>query len=202
MPTDTPQIEFKSKTNALQEMPREETSVGGSLLTKFQNKQKSMAQPQFSPSEIRARSKTQIAEYWAMSTLAEDAMRLVDKSDNVDLVRETIAALIAAKTECRDNRLNDSKPFKDLVKEVENIYNDVETILANSLTELRRKIAQHLPNADIDWEVSDFSIQKLDWNVLGPYLTPVSVLAAARKHLAATGRRDLSGVEYRALAKM
>lgn len=123
-----------------------------------------------------------------------DTRRLYDIAAEADDLRE----------EFRQARLRKTRSLNKRVRTLSAPYNHQESKYA-SLVEstfaaisyvLRTRVATN-PEFETEWQVRKVSEEEVDLKPLRPHFSEAVLKAAASKHLAATNRTDVKGVDYR-----
>ena len=173
----------------------------------------------------------------ANNILVQDSNQMIERLlsepleiNNIDGIKELVKNAKAIKSNLRNYRLKDGKPYKTGKDKVDNFYkgyesridgglsriNDFLNQLANNETEntelnIEENVTNNANNEnteiiinqnfDLKWNIDSFNKQILDYNLLKPYLSEYHVKLALNAHLKANGPHLIDGVEYKKKVK-
>ncbi len=145
--------------------------------------------------------------------------------NNIDTIKNLLDEAKLIKSSLRNFRLQDGNPYKVGKEKIDNFYkgyesridggvsriNDFLNLLANNElqdNELNQTETNNLnpeviinQNFDLKWKVESFNQDRLDYNILKPFLSEHYVKLALNAHLKTYGPNLIEGVEYKKQVK-
>ncbi len=170
----------------------------------------------------------------ANNILVQDSNQMIERLlsepleiNNIDGIKELVKNAKVIKSNLRNYRLKDGKPYKTGKDKVDNFYKGYESRIDDGLSRINDFLNQLANNEaentdlnieenvtnndnteviinqnfDLKWNIESFNKQILDYNILKPYLSDYHVKLALNAHLKANGPHLIDGVEYKKKVK-
>ena len=170
----------------------------------------------------------------ANNILVQDSNQMIERLlsepleiNNIDGIKELVKNAKVIKSNLRNYRLKDGKPYKTGKDKVDNFYKGYESRIDSGLSRINDFLNQLANNEaentdlnieenvtnndnteviinqnfDLKWNIDSFNKQILDYNLLKPYLSDYHVKLALNAHLKANGPNLIDGVEYKKKVK-
>ena len=170
----------------------------------------------------------------ANNILVQDSNQMIERLlsepleiNNIEGIKELVKNAKVIKSNLRNYRLKDGKPYKTGKDKVDNFYKGYESRIDDGLSRINDFLNQLANNEannndlnieenvtnnentevvinqnfDLKWNIESFNKQILDYNILKPYLSEYHVKLALNAHLKANGPNLIDGVEYKKKVK-
>ena len=170
----------------------------------------------------------------ANNILVQDSNQMIEsllsvslEINNIDDIKELVKNAKEIKSNLKNYRLKDGKPYKTGKDKVDNFYKGYESRIDGGLSRINDFLNQLANNEaentdlnieenvtnnenteiiinqnfDLKWNIESFNKQILDYNLLKPYLSEYHVKLALNAHLKANGPNLIDGVEYKMKVK-
>jgi len=173
----------------------------------------------------------------ANNILIQDSNQMIESLLTIDLeinninnIKDLVKNAKQIKSNLRNYRLKDGKPYKTGKDKVDNFYKQYESRIDDGLLRINDFLNQLANNEaenntlnteeniinqnqvenpeiiinqnfDLKWDIESFNKNILDYNVLKPYLSDYHVKLALNAHLKANGPNLIDGVIYKKKVK-